>query len=82
MDIYFSSQEDLYHRLVPALRVKVRNFKRMSTSGVREKDIWDYLKSNKWNKVNGLTLSGMVQDILDVTYTEVLEYIAMKQEVI
>lgn len=82
MDIYFSSQEDLYRRLIPALKVKVRDFRKMAISGVREIDIWEYLKNSKWNKSKGLTISVMVQDILDVNYTEVLEYISCRQEVI
>lgn len=74
MEIAFSTQEELYRRLYPALSTKKREF---SKNNIRfqEEDIWNYLKRTKWNYSNGLSLSTMVNDILNVESSEILEFV-------
>ena len=43
MDIEFSSKEELYQRVKPALKAKTMELKRVGYSYIREIDIWNYL---------------------------------------
>lgn len=81
MELYFSNQEELYKRLLPALRIKKKEFKK-TIPNIEEEDIWNNLKNGKWNQISGLSLSMMVDDILHLTIADILEYLANKQEVI
>ncbi|MCI9586076.1 MAG: hypothetical protein HFH45_05555 [Bacilli bacterium] len=63
MDIEFSSAEELYKRLKPALKSKVSELARDGYDYLTTDDVWNYLKEKKWiNSVN-LELSEMVSDI-------------------
>ena len=63
-DIKFTSINDLYKRILPALKSKVKDFKRFGIAYVKEEDVWNYLKLNTWNKTSNLLLHEMVNDIL------------------
>ena len=65
MDINFSSEEELYKRLLPALRTKKTELNRHGYKYINEKDIYNYLKINKWTKSTNLTLYDMVDGILN-----------------
>lgn len=65
-DIKFTSLTDLYNRLLPALKCRKNEIKRLNISYVKEEDIWNYLKEKKWNISSNLTLADMVNDILNV----------------
>lgn len=68
----FKSEQELYDRILPALTCKISELKRKGISFVREKDIYDMLKSSKWIKDVNLTLSEMVSDIMNLKL-EVIE---------
>ena len=74
-DIKFTSLQELYNRVKPALTTRKNEIKRLGISYVKEEDIWNYLKENKWNTVNNLTLTDMVNDILNVDEYIIDEYI-------
>ena len=61
----FSSAEELYNRLKPALRTKRRELKENGYGYLKIEDIWNYLKENKWRRSSNLSLSDMVSDILN-----------------
>ena len=73
----FTSLEELYNRLLPALRNKKREMKREKMLQITEMDIWLYFCQNIWPHKNNLTLGEMVNDILNVDnftiYKEVRE---------
>jgi len=71
----FSSEADLYHRIYPALRVKVRDLKKQHITNIQEKDLWQYLKVEKWSHEAGLTLASMVHDVLNVNLNLLLQYV-------
>lgn len=82
MDIYFSNQNELYNRLLPALRIKKKEIKK-EIKNITEIDIWNYLKNNIWNQTTGLSLSIMVDDILNIDIKNLIDYtINSKQDVI
>ena len=60
----FKNQKELYQRLIPAFNVKLRLLKKNNYNHITKKDIWNYLKDNKWCKSIDLTLADMVNDII------------------
>ena len=64
MDLDFKSIEELYVRMLPALKTKKNEMKSMKIY-MNEIDIWNYFCQNIWNNKNGLTMGDMVDDILN-----------------
>lgn len=71
----FSSLEELYNRVTPALNSKLKDLKRIGVNYVQKADIWNYLKNNVWCKKAGLTLGEIVNDIMTVTNAELELYV-------
>ncbi len=71
----FSSLTDLYNHLLPALRAKRMESSRIEKLHIEEIDIWNYLKSTKWNKMNNLEIFEMVDDVLNVDALKVCKYV-------
>lgn len=78
MDIGFSSKEELYQRVKPALKAKAMELKRVGYSYIREIDIWNYLIEIKWSKSRDLMLSDIVNDILKTDNKKIDEYLKDK----
>ena len=64
MDFNFKSIDELYMRLLPALKTK-KNEMKIQKFNISENKIWQYLLDNVWNKKSGLTIDEMVDDILN-----------------
>lgn len=71
----FSSLEELYKRVEPALKSKVKDLTRSGVNYVQKADVWNYLKNNLWCKKNGLTLGEIVNDIMTVSNGELEIYV-------
>ena len=78
MDLEFSSLEELYIRIKPALKAKRGSMNRAGISYIKEEDIWNYLKEVKWKKTKGLSLSEMVSDILNADDLVIDNYLKEK----
>ena len=65
MELDFSSVEELYSRLKPALKTKLTELSEYGYGYLKIEDIWNYLKENKWIHGHDLSLSDMVSDILN-----------------
>ena len=76
--IKFSSLEELYDRIRPALRSKIKELKNLKKIYIREEDIFEYLAENKWNNSIDLTLADMVSDILYLDNEKLDEYVQKK----
>lgn len=63
----FKSQEELYQRVLPALKRKVREFE--IEKEVTELEIWNFL-SSKWRVEEHLTLYDIVDDIMKLKLEE------------
>lgn len=61
----FSSVEELYNRLIPALNCKENELKKMGYKYIKAVDIWNALKTHKWRNSTDLSLCEMVDDILN-----------------
>ena len=55
-DIEFDSVLDLYNRVKPALRTKLKELKREKYDYIKEEDVWNYLIKTKWSNAHGLVL--------------------------
>lgn len=64
MDYEFSSKEELFQRVKPALNAKVGELHRFGYTYINQMDVWNYLIENIWIKSKDLMLSDIVNDIL------------------
>lgn len=77
-EIKFSSLEDLYNRLKPALRSKVKELRQLDKIYIKENDIFEYLSNTRWESSTNLTLDQMVDDILYLDNDKIDEYVQKK----
>ena len=68
------SEEELFNSLRGAFNVKLRLIKN-NYSYIKIIDIWNYLKINKWIKTKNLSISEMVNDIINVDIEKVDKYL-------
>lgn len=78
MSLEFSSLSELYNRVKPALHAKEEEFHRLGYSNIKSIDIWNYLIEMKWKKGNGLMLSDIVSDIMNLDCKEANNYLVSK----
>lgn len=78
MDYEFNSKEELYERVLPALKLKVKEFKRLGNSNITCSDVWDYLIYSSWKSGKNLMLSDIVNDILYLEIDKVISYLNEK----
>lgn len=74
----FGSVKELYHRVKPALKSKMYEMHRDGFEYIKEEDIWNYLKEQKWIHSVNLNLSEMVSDILQTDNHEIDNYFKIK----
>lgn len=72
----FTSQQQLYNKLLPVFNVKKRLIKNNEYNDITNKDIWYYLIENKWKNSYNLTISDIVNDIITLD----LELIAKRND--
>lgn len=60
----YQSLKELYTSLKGAFNVKLRLIKK-EYPYIKNIDIWNYLKINKWSHDKNLTISEMVNDIIE-----------------
>ena len=70
----YSSLEELYQKVLPALNTKVADLKRHNIRHIEPEDIWKYLKTNYWRKADTLSLADIVNDILSTPNEELELY--------
>ena len=78
MDYEFSSKEELFHRVKPALNAKVGELHRFGYTYINQMDVWNYLIENKWIKSKDLMLSDIVNDILHTDNKKIDTYLKSK----
>lgn len=75
----FDSIAALYKRVLPALRSKKKELAIQKLPFITEMDIWDCLRRNKWSKEANLTLFDIVNDILTINESSLIEYVSTKK---
>lgn len=73
--ITFNSIEELYNRLKPAFQLKLSELKSKKINFIEIKDLWNYLSKTIWSKEEDLELCDMVNDILNINETELINFI-------
>ena len=76
--ISFNSLNELYIRLLPALRSKKKDMQTLKYTFVTEEDIWQYLCENIWANKKDLALCDMVDDILNTDSLTIYQAIRRK----
>lgn len=74
-DLRFKSLEELYKKLLPAFNVKVNELRRNNINNIKSEDLWRFFKDNNWGKRNNLSLCEMVDDILNTSSNEIVDYL-------
>ncbi len=74
-EIKFKNVAELYQRLLPALKSKVREIHKKGFTFIHEEDIWNYLKTYKWTSSRSLDLGEMVNDIFCLEIKELDFYV-------
>ena len=72
-DIKFNSVNELYARVLPALKSKKKELVRSKIKYIDEKEIWTLLSNNTWRKDKDLTLADIVDDILNINNMKLVE---------
>lgn len=81
MDFEFSNINELYNRVKPALTTRKRELLRQKIDYIKEEDIWNYLRENKWIASVGLDLNTMVSDIFDLDVIDIENYMKGKMSI-
>lgn len=74
----FSSKEELFRRVKPALNIKVDELHRFGYTYINQIDVWNYLIENVWSKSFDLMLSDIVNDILHTEAIKIDTYMKEK----
>lgn len=82
MKLEFSSLQELYDRIKPALVTKQGEMQRNGYDYIRIEDIWNFFKEVKWKKANNLDLCDMVTDILNTSDEIIDRYLKQKLNLI
>lgn len=73
-DITFDTLNDLYKRILPALKSRRKILNKTGYSYISEKDIFNALRYTKWSENVGLELCEMVDDILHADEKIIIDY--------
>lgn len=73
-NLEFNDINELYDRLLPALKIKVNSFKKLGYVFINEKNLFEILASISWSSFEGLELCDMVDQILHISPDEVLKH--------
>ena len=80
-DLVFNSAEELYDRVLPALRSKKEELIRNHIIYVSERDIWNYLAKMYWRKKKGLEFYELIDSIINLDITEMDKYLVSRIKV-
>lgn len=78
MESKFTTQNELYMKVLPALKTKKNEMTREGIKLVREIDLWEYHKEFTWKRAKGLTLASIVNDILNTDSRVYEDYIVKR----
>ena len=67
----YTTQKELYLKLLPVFKVKKRLLAYAKIYNIKNEDIWKYLSINRWKNSIDLTISDIVNDIINMD----IEYI-------
>ena len=71
----FQSITDLYNHLLPAIKTKLDDLKKIKILDVSESDIWEYCLKNIWSHKTDLNIYEIVNDILFLDVIKLNNYL-------
>lgn len=71
----FKSLTDLYNKIKPALKTKENELRGHGIKYIKQEDIWNCLKEVKWKNSSNLSLSEMVNDVLEISIDNLDMYV-------
>lgn len=74
-EIKFKSLQELYERILPALKSKTKEIHKKGINYIHEEDLWNYLKTYKWTSSRSLDLGDMVNDIFNIEERELDSFV-------
>ena len=74
-----NNKVELYKRLVPALNSKVKELEKNGEKNIKKEDLWNYFIKNKWTNINSLSLSELVDDILNIDNNIIIQNISINK---
>ena len=80
MDISFNSIDELYKRVYPALKSKIKELKANKIDYIKEEDVWNFLVESRWKSRKGIVLSDIVDDILNTDNDKIENYVKNKMK--
>ncbi len=78
----FSTEKELYNRVLPALNSKISELERKNINNITPKDIWKLLKETKWMSAQDLTLADIVSDIINLKIDVIISYYQDIEEIL
>ena len=69
----FDSLNDLYKRMLPALRTRVEEINRLGFN-YKQIDVWNFLFQTKWHFMSNLRLNELVNDIFNLDEIKLINY--------
>ncbi len=70
----YNNQLELYLALLPVFNVKKRLLVNDNYNDITNEDIWKYLSINKWKNAYNLTISEMVNDIINIDALNIINF--------
>ena len=78
--LYFSSVEELYARVTPALKCKKKELAKLGYSYIPLQDIWNAVNEIKWHNSKAIALCDIVDDILNTDNEVFCNYVINKKK--
>ena len=70
----YNNQFELYKALLPVFSVKRRLLVNSNYDFITNEDIWKYLIISKWKNAYNLTISEMVNDIINIDAIKIIDF--------
>ena len=70
----YNNQLELYKALIPVFNVKKRLLLNDNYINITNEDIWKYLSITKWKYAYNLTISDMVNDIINIDALNIISF--------
>jgi len=71
----YTSQYELYNKLLPVFKAKNRLIKYSKYQNITNENIWFYLIETKWKKAHNLTIAEIVNDIITLDLEEINQHL-------
>lgn len=73
--------ESLFQKVLPVLTIRKADFKMEGLKHVTEQEIWHYLVSKKWKKINesDLALHKVIADIFSLTVAQYMTFMQVEE---